>query len=248
MNIPGFIKARKSFIRSGLLCDMTDIHSHILPGVDDGISTYEEGVKALRWLNDKGIRRIYLTPHVMSDIVKNNNACLTGQFDAFTKRLENDGIRDIPELKLGAEYMLEAAFEQHKEEGLITYADRHVLVETSYMMPPAGFIRILEKLTEDGFSPVLAHPERYNYMEDSDYKSLKTHGIRFQLNYLSMTGAYGERAKKKADKLLKNGYYDYAGSDFHHLQRHENSFSAKALTRKQIVALKALFDNNNRLW
>ncbi|MDR1115589.1 MAG: hypothetical protein LBL33_05500 [Tannerella sp.] len=248
MNIPGFIKPRKSLIRSGLLCDMTDIHCHILPGVDDGVSTYEEGVKALRWLNDNGVRRMYLTPHVMSDFVKNSRACLTSQFDAFTERLEKDSIKDIPELKLGAEYMLEAAFERHKEKGLIAYADRHVLVETSYMMPPVGFIRILEKLTEDGFSPVLAHPERYHYMEDSDYKSLKEHGVLFQLNYLSMTGAYGERAGKKAGKLLKNGYYDYAGSDFHHLRRHENSFLAKTLTKKQIIALKGLFDNNNRLW
>jgi tyrosine-protein phosphatase YwqE len=248
MTVFSFIKARKSFIKSGLLGGVTDVHCHILPGVDDGAGTYRESVNALRWLNDIGIRRMYLTPHVMSDIAKNNRTYLTGQFDAFIKRLENDRVGDIPELKLGAEYMLEAAFEQHKKDGLITYADRQALVETSYMMPPTGFIRILEKLEEDGYSPVLAHPERYIYMEDHDYKYLKKQDVFFQLNYLSLTGAYGERAKRKADRLLKNGYYDYAGSDFHHLIRHENGFFAKSLTGKQIVALKELFDNNDRLW
>jgi tyrosine-protein phosphatase YwqE len=248
MSLLPFIKLQKSFINSGLLEDMTDIHCHILPGVDDGISTYREAVEALHWLHDRGVRRIYLTPHVMSDLVKNNRTYLTGQFEAFTKRLEDDRINDIPALKPGAEYMLEAAFERQKEDGLITYADRHVLVETSYMMPPVSFNRLLEELTEDGYSPVLAHPERYSYMDDDDYKSLKQQGILFQLNFLSLTGAYGKGAREKAHKLLKEGAYDFAGSDFHRLKRHENSFAAGALTGKQIAAIRNLFDNNNRLW
>jgi tyrosine-protein phosphatase YwqE len=231
-----------------LLYGITDIHSHLLPGVDDGIDTYDESVKVLHWLKDKGIRRIYLTPHVMSDLQKNTRAYLTEQFNAFTKRLEDEQVEDIPELKLGSEYMLEAAFEEHKKEGLITYADRQVLVETSYMFPPIDFMRLLINLQEDGYSPVLAHPERYRYMEERDYTYLKKQNISFQLNIFSLAGAYGNYAKEKAEKLLKCGYYNYAGSDFHCLKRHENSFSVKILTKKQQVALKELFDNNNRLW
>ncbi len=235
-------------MKSGLLCGITDIHSHILPGVDDGIKTYEKSVRTLRWLKERGICRMYLTPHVMSDIQKNTRIYLKEQFDTFIKRLEEDKVEDIPVLKLGAEYMLEAAFEKHKEEGLITYADRHVLVETSYMLPPAGFTRILEKLMEDGYSPVLAHPERYNYMDERDYKYLKNQGVLFQLNFLSLTGTYGRYAKEKGAQLLKNEYYNYAGSDFHRLKHHENSFAVKILTRKQPLAIRELFENNNRLW
>jgi tyrosine-protein phosphatase YwqE len=248
MPVLNFIRPRKSFVGSGLLHDITDVHSHILPDVDDGISTYEEAVKVLRWLKEKGIGRMYLTPHVMSDIIKNNRTYLTQAFEAFVKRLENDGINDIPALKLGAEYMLDAAFEQHKGEGLITYAGQHVLVETSYMMPPANFVRLLKQSAFDGYSLVLAHPERYVYMEEFDYKYFKRQGLSFQLNFLSMTGAYGNNAQKKADKLLKNGYYDFVGSDFHQLKRHENNFFAATLTKKQIAAIKELFDNNSRLW
>jgi tyrosine-protein phosphatase YwqE len=248
MHILNFIRSRRSFVGSGLLQDITDIHSHILPDVDDGISAYEEAVKVLRWLKDKGVCRMYLTPHVMSDIIKNNKAYLTQAFESFIKRLENDGIKDIPALKLGAEYMLDAAFEQHKKNGLITYAGRHVLVETSYMLPPADFARLLEQSAADGYALILAHPERYVYMGEPDYKYLKRQGISFQLNFLSMTGAYGNSAQKKANKLLKSGYYDYAGSDFHRLKRHENSFFAATLTGKQVAAMKELFDNNDRLW
>ena len=244
----GFLSFKKSFISSGLLQDMTDIHCHILPDVDDGIKKYEEAVKSLRWLKSNGIHRMYLTPHVMSDFAKNTSAYLTEVFAVFQKRLGNDGIGDIPELKLGAEYMLESAFEKHQAEGLLTYADNHVLVETSYMMPPMGFMNLLKNLMEKGYTPIFAHPERYIYMDMDDYKSLKHLGIRFQLNYLSMTGVYGRLAKEKADHLLKAEYYDYAGSDFHYLPRHEKSFMAKMLSRKQISALQMLFDHNKRLW
>ena len=242
-----FICFKKSFTKSGLLNNMTDIHSHILPNIDDGISSYEDAVSSLRWLRNNGINRMYLTPHVMSDFPKNTYEYLSETFEHFIKRLKNDGIGDIPELKLGAEYMLEAAFEKHRKEGLITYADRHVLVETSYMTPPMGFLRLLEQLQEDGYSPVLAHPERYRYMDSEDYEVLKKQGIKLQLNFLSITGSYGRQAKDKAIQLLKAGYYDYAGSDFHNLARHEDYFSVKTLRNKQISMLQILFDNNKSL-
>lgn len=244
----GFLSFKKSFITSGLLYGMTDIHCHILPDVDDGIKKYDEAVKSLRWLKSKGIEHLYLTPHVMSDFSKNTSVYLTEMFHAFVKRMEEEGIGDIPELKLGGEYMLESAFEKHKEEGLLTYANRYVLVETSYMMPPVGFMRLLEELMENGYSPVLAHPERYIYMDMKDYELLKRHGVRFQLNFLSMTGVYGRSAKEKAVHLLKDNRYDYAGSDFHRLARHEKAFTDKILTKKQIAAIRILFDHNKKLW
>ncbi|MDR2917495.1 MAG: hypothetical protein LBV74_22105 [Tannerella sp.] len=248
MSLLSFFGSKKSYITSGLLDDMTDIHCHILPDVDDGVSEYEEAVDSLHWLKSKGVSRMYLTPHVMSDFSENTSGYLSEKFDFFVKRLENDGIGDIPDLRLGAEYMLEAAFEKQKAEGLLTYADHHVLIETSYIMPPVGFLSLLEELMESGYSPVLAHPERYTYMDMDDYKALKGQGIKFQLNFLSMTGAYGPFARKKAIQLLKEDFYDYTGSDFHYLARHKDAFSAEMLTPKQISRLQILFRNNRKLW
>ena len=227
---------------------MTDIHSHILFNIDDGIRKYEDAVTSLRWLKQNGINFMYLTPHIMSEFPNNTSKYLSKAFNSFIKRLENDGIDNIPELKIGAEYMLEPTFERHKDEGLITFADHHVLVETSYMTPPMGFIQMLEKLMEDGYSPILAHPERYNYMDNDDYKLLKKTGVKFQLNFLSLTGSYGRIAKEKAAQLLKDNQYSYTGSDFHDLSRHNNSFFVKSLTKKQIENLRLVIENNNSLW
>ena len=242
------INLKKSFIDSGLLKNMTDIHSHILFGVDDGIKVYEDTVTSLQWLKNNGINHIYLTPHVMSDFPKNTTAFLTESFDLLKERLENDRVAGIPELRLGAEYMLESAIEKHKSDGFITYKDRQILVETSYITPPMGFISILENLMEDGYYPILAHPERYIYMDKNDYDFLKAQGIKFQLNFLSMIGAYGHIEKHKAIMLLNEDYYNYAGSDFHNLNRHKDFFYTKSLKRKHIEKLQLLFNNNNELW
>ena len=244
-----FTGLKKSYLDSGLLRNFTDIHSHVLPGVDDGVGSYEEAINTLRWLKAIGVNRLYLTPHVMSDFSGNTSSYLSGKFGLFVKRIKDDGITDIPLLKLGAEYMLEAAFGNHKKDGLLTYSKRHLLVETSYIMPPMGFIQIIENLQEDGYTPVLAHPERYIFMEGmKDYRLMKSQGVKFQLNFLSITGAYGRQAKEKAGQLLKAGYYDYTGSDFHHLSRHEKDYLVKSLTKKQIISIQRLIDNNEELW
>ncbi|MDR2146376.1 MAG: capsular biosynthesis protein [Tannerella sp.] len=233
---------------SGLLSGMTDIHCHILPAVDDGVKNFNEAIQSLVWMKKNGVRRLFLTPHVMSDMSSNTKAFLTAQFAKFLLDIRINRVGDIPEMKIGAEYMLDPEFQNRKKEGLLTYADRRVLVETSYMLPPVGFNRILEELLEEGYSPVLAHPERYNYMQMGDYGYLKEQGILFQLNILSLTGAYGRTAGEKADLLLKEDFYNYAGTDFHHLVRHEKSFHAKTLSKNQRIAVKELIVNNDGLW
>jgi len=243
-----FFSPKKSLITSGLLNDMVDIHSHILPDLDDGVSKYDEAVNSLKWLRRNGLKRMYLTPHIMMEFPKNCRGYVLEQFDFFKRRLENDKIEDIPELKPGAEYMLESAFEKHKSEELLTFANRHVLVETSYISPPIGFASILEKLMEDGYSPILAHPERYMYMDMKDYIHLNKEGVLFQLNFLSVIGIYGRFAKEKALRLLNNGLYKYTGSDFHRLSRHEIDFHVKSLTKKHTTAIQCLIDNNKELW
>jgi len=239
---------KQSLVSSFLMEGFIDTHCHILPGVDDGVQTYEDSIAALHFLYSMGVRHVCLTPHIMSNFPKNTASFLKQTFEAFRQRLAEEGVGRAPTLRLCAEYMLEPAFEQHKSEGLLTYADEHVLVETSYLTPPVGFNAIIEQLLEEGYMPVLAHPERYLYMSVKDYDRLKEMGAKFQLNILSLTGAYGKSPWHNAETLLRGGYYDFAGTDFHHLERHRAAFRAKMLTEGRVEALQAIFDNNERLW
>jgi len=243
-----FFTSKKSIIASGLLDGATDVHTHILPGVDDGVKYFAEAVESLRWLRNNGVGRVYLTPHIMSDFSKNTSAFLSERFDSFVEGLKEEGITDIPEVRLAAEYMLEAAFEEHKKDGLLTFADRHVLVETSYLTPPLGLMQILEDLLESDYLPILAHPERYRYMDMNDYVLLKSQGIKLQLNYMSLTGVYGTEVRKKAETLLQEGHYDHTGSDLHHLSRHKDVYALPKLTKHQIFNLQLLFRRNQTLW
>ena len=243
-----FFHSTFSIRQSGLLSESTDIHCHLLPAVDDGAKDYQEAVSALRWLKTTGIKQLYLTPHVMSDFPDNTCGCLSEKFKQFTNRLVNDGITDIPAMKLAAEYMLEASFLSRSEEGLLTYADQHVLVETSYLTPPLGFAGLLTGLIKNGYTPIIAHPERYIYMDSNDYKSFKAQKIKLQLNYLSLTGSYGSYAKKTAIKLLHESLYDFVGSDMHYLESQRALIEVKKLTKKQMSQLRPLFHNNTRLW
>ncbi|MDR1814781.1 MAG: hypothetical protein LBR18_08060 [Tannerella sp.] len=244
----GIFFSKKSYISSGLFNGFTDIHAHILPYVDDGEQSRSDSINSLRWLYNNGVERLFLTPHVMSDFQDNTKQYLCEQFNSLTTALACDNITDIPVLRLCAEYMLEPDFIKHLESGLLTYDKVHTLVETSYLTPPVGLYNILEKILEEGYCPVLAHPERYVYMDSNDYASLKNAGIKFQLNILSLTGSYGASAVHKADVLLKNGYYDFAGSDFHNLRRHRRDFMRKDLNKSRIKELSVLFENNNKLW
>ena len=239
---------KESLLTSGLLSGATDIHSHILPGADDGLQNYQEAVDTLQSLHSTGIRQLFLTPHIMSDLPDNTTYHLSEKFNRFTKQLENDGITNIPALKLGAEYMLEPAFNIRKEEGLLTFAGRHVLVETSYLTPPLGLDDFLDDLSDHAYIPILAHPERYNYMDINDYEAFKTKKIKFQLNYLSLFGVYGKQVKTKAEHLLKESFYDFTGSDLHNFSFHHHWITQKNLKKRHIHQLHPLFQNNRHLW
>lgn len=204
----------KSLNESGIFQGFTDWHSHILPGVDDGVKTMEEALALLTEYERLGFKRIWLTPHIMEDY-PNEPEQLLKRFEELKSRWKGK-----TEIKLAAEHMLDNLFEQRIEEKNVLPigdAGTHILVETSYYTPPYGMDEMLEKTRKAGFFPILAHPERYRYMEEKDYKKLKEDGVFFQLNLLSLTGGYGETAKKKAEWLLKNKMIDIAGSDVHKL-------------------------------
>ncbi len=198
--------------KSELLENFTDWHSHILPGVDDGIRTMDESLSTLDAMEERGVRKVWLTPHIMEDC-PNSTSRLR---ERFADLLENykGGI----ELKLASENMLDSLFEERLKAGdLLPIGDNgdHLLVETSYVNPPYGMDTMIENILSAGLTPVLAHPERYRYMNENDYTKWKSRGVLFQCNYISIVGGYGETARKKIEWLLKEGMVDLTGSDVH---------------------------------
>ena len=203
---------------SSLLTNFTDHHSHILPGVDDGVKKMETSLKVLEQYEQLGIAEVWCTPHVMEDI-PNTTEKLQARFAELCEAYQGP-----IKLHLAAEYMMDALFEERLEQGdLLKLGDEgnQVLVETSYFTPPMGMDLILRRIKQKGLYPVLAHPERYVYMGNDRYTALKNEGIRFQLNLSAVSGAYGSEAKDKARWLLKQDYYNLAGSDLHSLRNME---------------------------
>lgn len=202
---------------TGLFNGLTDWHSHLLPGVDDGVREMEETIQILSTYKTLGVKKVWLTPHVMEDY-PNTAASLTGRFEELVSGMEKAGFADGPELRLSSENMMDNFLEERLDTGELLPigmdGDR-LLVETSYYNPPMNMNRTLSRVRGAGYFPVLAHPERYRYMDMKEYSRLKASGTLFQLNIPSLIGFYGPEARSKAEAILKKGWYDVAGSDFH---------------------------------
>lgn len=247
-----FRKKRYSLIDSGLLQGMTDCHSHILPGVDDGIQTEEDSLLALESLAELGIRELWLTPHIMEDI-PNSPADLKQRFADLQQLVlaqsdEGSSVRisDL-RLNLAAEHMLDGLFASRLDnDDLLPIFDGHcLLVETSYFNPPLRFWEMLEDIRRKGYTPLLAHPERYYYMHTPDYHHLLDIGVLFQLNILSLTGAYGETARQKSLRLLRGGCYSYVGSDLHNLDDFLGYANERCLLKDDVEALTQLLSGSD---
>lgn len=207
-----FFPKRRSLRESGIFQGFTEWHCHLLPGVDDGIKTLDESLKTLRLYEEAGIRTVWLTPHIMEDI-PNTPAQLRERFGELQQAYKGN-----IELHLAAEHMLDALFEERLEANdLLPIGEEgnHLLVETSYFNPPMDLKGMLKRIQAKGYHPLLAHPERYVYMDERDYQELKDLDIKFQLNIPALVGMYGERVQKKAQQLLKAGMYTCMGNDTH---------------------------------
>lgn len=229
MGIWPFKKHIASLEKGGLLQNFTDWHSHILPGVDDGIPDIEKSLEVLRAYEAHGVKRVWLTPHIMEDF-PNEIEDLQKRFAELC--LEWDG---NVELKLAAENMLDSLFEERlAKKNFLPLGEEgnHLLVETSYFSPPMNFDDLIDGVMSIGYFPVLAHPERYRYMQERDYKDLKERGVIFQTNFMSLVGMYGETARKKAEWLLKQGMVELTGSDLHRLSATER-YLQKSPTAKE---------------
>ena len=221
-----------------------DIHSHLLPGIDDGSKSMEDTFILYKKMKGIGIEQFITTPHVINHIWENSRESIEALEAKTKKKLESN----FPEVKFkaAAEYMIDIDFiSLFNQEKLLTLKDNHVLVEMSYVNPPIQLYDIIFEIQLAGYIPVLAHPERYlfYYSNFTEYHKLKKAGCLFQLNLLSTVGYYGENVTKIAEKLLKKGMINFVGSDIHH-QNHVASFQNK-INFKDISPLKEAIFNNS---
>ena len=192
-----------------------DIHSHILPGIDDGSKNISESIQLIKGMKNLGFGKLIATPHTMAGVWDNNSEDIKKSYESLKNKLEV-GQSDI---SFASEYLLDSTFlEKIQSQKLLCLKDNYVLIELSYLQAPVNLYEILFELQIKGYIPVLAHPERYSYFFN-DFKSfekLKNSGCLFQLNLMSTVGHYGIDSVRIADKLLREKMIDYVGSDIHH--------------------------------
>jgi protein-tyrosine phosphatase len=226
-----------SIIDSGFLKGWTDWHSHILPSVDDGIKTLEDSLRVLDYYEEHGVEKVFLTPHIMADI-PNKTSDLRARFEQL-KAAYHGPIQ----LALASENMIDKLFEKRLEEDdLLTLTDNSLLIETSCINPPMHFWEIIDRIKSKGYCPMMAHPERYSYMGEDDYKRLRRKEVELQLNLPAVAGIYGRIVQQKAFWLLKNGMYQCCGSDLHDLKIASAAFERKAFPRKILKAIEETID------
>ena len=206
-----------------------DIHSHILPGVDDGPKNIEESLELISEMKKLGFSKIIATPHFYPGLYDNDEEFIKKHFENIFKKEETN-----IEIRCAGEYMLDLSLIQKAEKKeLLCIKDNLILVETSYIAPPENFLDIIFQLRINDYQPILAHPERYRYLYNNMefFKKLKNQNCLFQTNLLSCTGYYGQDVARMTDMLIKKNFIDFVGSDIHS-DRHVKSFSNKIVCRR----------------
>lgn len=231
----GLFNRRRSLLESGLLKGAVDQHSHILYGLDDGVKTQEDSLSILRFLEEQGVSEVWFTPHVMED-VPNTTEGIRARFEQL-KSVYRGGLR----FHLAAEYMIDTLFEERlAARDLLTHGNDTVLVETSSVAPPINLWEVLETMRKAGYRPLIAHPERYRYMDKADYKRLHDMGCVLQMNLPSIVGFYGESARERALYLLDKGWYAMVGSDCHRYRAIQAQYAARELKKDTLRKLAPL--------
>ena len=220
-----------------------DIHSHLLPGIDDGARTFVDTLRLTKALQGFGVSEFITTPHIIQQVWDNTHEQIQSNATATVSELKKQAIT-VP-FKAAAEYLMDDQFVRlFQSHDLLTLKDNYVLVEMSYINAPIQLYSILFDLQVAGYIPVLAHPERYLFYHNNfnEYVKLKRAGCLFQLNLLSVVGYYGTEITKITEQLLQKGMYNYVGSDVHH-DNHIASFNQK-VKLKDVMPLKEAIANN----
>jgi protein-tyrosine phosphatase len=197
-----------------------DMHSHLLPGIDDGLKEVAKSVEFIKQLKELGYQKLICTPHILSDLYPNTRETIMPKLALVKQALADAGV-DM-KIEAAAEYMIDPDFSdivsKSKKEDFLTIGGNYILVEMSYLAPTPVFEETIFNLTMLGLKPILAHPERYSYYHSTfeQYVRFKDLGCKLQVNLLSLSGGYGPAVKKTAEKLFKNEMVDFLGTDMHH--------------------------------
>lgn len=205
----------------------TDIHSHILAGIDDGSPDIATSLLLVKGLYDLGYRRLVATPHVIGDYYRNNPVIINRELEALRNACKEAGINI--ELSAAAEYMLDDYFLKIlKEKEVLPVFQNFILTELPYSVLPMNVGELVFEIITAGYKPILAHPERYFYYHHdfTEYSRLKDLGFLLQVNLLSLTGYYGPHVTKAAKYIFENGLADFVGTDLHHA-RHLETLGSK---------------------
>lgn len=212
------------------LLHTTDLHSHLIPSIDDGLDSLSDSVEIIKKFENLGFKKIITTPHIMFSRFPNTQKNIYEGHKLLKDELRRQNINI--ELEVGAEYYYDEHFlEFIDKKEILTFGDNYLLFELSYHHKPFGLEQTIHKLLLAGYKPILAHPERYSYYSTREhYEYLKDLGLLFQINAISTQGFYGKNVKKKVEKIIDLGLVDFIGSDIHN-QNYMDKFS-KALQSK----------------
>jgi tyrosine-protein phosphatase YwqE len=197
----------------------TDIHSHLIPDIDDGVKTLEESISIIKNLKELGYQKLITTPHIMSHRFPNTKETILSGLEKVKIELKKQNIDII--IEAAAEYYYDEYFiELIRKKDLLTFGDNHILFELSYTANPFGLEQVVYELLNYGYKPILAHPERYTYYSQSleKYHNLKDLGLLFQINLNSLNKFYGKNPKIAAEYLVENSLVDFVGSDIHSMR------------------------------
>ena len=215
-----FLK-KKEIIHPDLSFIGVDMHSHLLPGIDDGVQTIAESLTCIKALQNLGYKKLICTPHIISDMYPNDRETILPRLEETREALKENNI-DIA-IEAAAEYMVDLEMEKQVLSGepLLTFGNNLILIEMSYVAPSPNIEQVIFQLRLKGLQPILAHPERYVFYHNNldNYQRFIDLGCMLQMNLLSLLGYYGKQIKLVAEKLLKNKMIDLLGTDMHH-QRH----------------------------
>jgi protein-tyrosine phosphatase len=200
-----------------------DMHSHLLPGIDDGVKDLEEAKTIISQFQDLGYRKLITTPHVFSDLYKNTPAIIRDHLQLVRDTLKINNINI--DIEAAAEYYLDDSLFQHLKKGdeLLTIGNKYLLFETNFITEPLILKEFIFQASSRGYKLILAHPERYLYLHENYEKieDLLNRGVHFQLNITSLSGYYSKPAQKLAIKMIENKHVHFLGSDCHHMKHLE---------------------------
>lgn len=229
-----FSPQKKKDNETTLFCPKIDLHSHLIPGIDDGSKSLEESIEMLRAMQALGYEKVITTPHVMADAYQNSTRTILRGLHKLREAAILEGIEI--KIEAAAEYYLDEELISRLERGdILTIANEYLLFETSYFSKPLNFEEVIFEMQAKGYKALLAHPERYRYISDPgvEFERMKELGVYFQLDINSLGGYYGKQAKENARLLSEWGMIDFLGSDVHH--------------KKQVRFLKKVFADQRYL-